>query len=421
MDAENHTQHIAVIGAGIIGLSCALWLKRKGFRVTVVDPQPPGSGTSSGSACTIAEYGCIPVNSPDLFRRLPSLLFAKNSPLTVNRIYALRRLGWMVDFLMHCRAHRVEHIINELGGLLAHTWDGLTPLLDMTEARNLIEERGFMHVYRDQREFDLAWSANQVRSKHGARFTPLDSRDINDLEPNLKIKFERGLLFDGIYQVLDPLALCERYATYLEQNNSQIVQARVVALREYSDNVKLSLDNGETIKVDQTIVAAGAFAKFIDGIGKLTSKLDTERGYHVLYRDQQHLLSRPVSWHFAGFYATPMNLGLRLAGTVEIAGYHKKQNARITAYLARKAHEMFDLPETPDQTWLGFRPTFPDSLPAIGYGTDSTRVIFAIGHHHLGLTLSGITGQLVAELASGDEPVHNISALSPSRLDQGNS
>jgi D-amino-acid dehydrogenase len=416
MPEREHSQKIAVIGAGIIGLSCALWLERKGFRVTVIDPEPPGSGTSSGNACTIAEYGCIPVNSPDLFRRLPSLLLAKDSPLTVNLNYALRRPSWLLDFLSNCRASRVEHIIDALGGLLAHTWEGLAPLLDMAGARDLVAERGFMHVYRDQHEFDLAWPANQVRREHGARFTALDAGDIRDLEPKLKPRFERGLLFDGISQVLDPLALCHRYAQLLEQSDGRILRARVVAISEGKDDVSLSLDSGENIAFDQVVVAAGAFSRFIDGLGKLVSRLDTERGYHVLYRDRQQLLSRPVSWHFAGFYATPMNLGLRVAGTVEIAGYHDRQNPRITDYLSRKAAEMLDLPATPDQTWLGFRPTFPDSLPAIGYGAGSSRVIFAVGHHHLGLTLSGITGRLVAELAGGEAPCLDIASFSPSRF-----
>jgi len=417
MPERSRCQEIAVVGAGIVGLSCALWLQRKGFRVTVIDPEPPGSGTSSGNACTIAEYGCIPVNSPDLYRRLPSLMLAKDSPLTVSLSYALKRPGWLLDFLSNCRASRVERIVDALGGLLAHTWEGLAPLLDTAGARDLVSERGFMHVYRDQREFDLAWPANQARKEHGARFTALGAGDIRELEPNLKPPFERGLLFDGISQVLDPLALCQRYARQLQHDDASILRARVAAISESTDDVSLSLDGGETIAFDQVVVAAGAFSRFIDGLGKGVSKLDTERGYHVLYRHRQGLLSRPVSWHFAGFYATPMNLGLRVAGTVEIAGYKEKQNRRITDYLSRKAGEMLDLPASPDQTWLGFRPTFPDSLPAIGYGEKSSRIIFAVGHHHLGLTLSGITGRLVAELAGGEAPSTETAAFSPTRFE----
>ena len=144
--------------------------------------------------------------------------------------------------------------------------------------------------------------------------------------------------------------------------------------------------------------------------------LDTERGYHLQFSDQQHLLTRPVSWNSAGFYATPMEHGMRIAGTVEIAGYGKEHNPRNLDYLNRKAHEMLELPAQPDQEWLGFRPTLPDALPIIGYSSGSEYVMHAFGHHHLGLTLAGITGKLIAELANGEEPSHNIAPFNPRRF-----
>ena len=176
------------------------------------------------------------------------------------------------------------------------------------------------------------------------------------------------------------------------------------------------LDNGEMIAAERVVIAAGAFSKNIAGIPMGLVKLDTERGYHVQFGGMQHLLSRPVSWHHAGFYATPMNRGMRFAGTVEIAGYREQKNPRVIDYLTRKARQMLELPDKPDQEWLGFRPTCPDSLPVIGYSTSSEFIIYAFGHHHLGLTLSGITGKLVAELANGEDPSHNITPFSPRRF-----
>lgn len=412
----NSKTHIVVVGAGIVGLSCALWLQKKGFRVSVIDPLEPGAGTSSGNAGTIATYGCIPVNSPDLFRRLPSLLLSGDSPLSLDFGYALTHPGWMLEFLLNCREHRVERIIRLLGKLLAKTWDGLDPLLDMAEARDLLQSNGFMHVYRDQREFELARPANSKRRLHGAEFTELDRGDIRELEPGLKIPFERGLLFDGISHVLDPRALCQRYADCLQRGGGRLLRQRALEVRHLAGSIEVSLDNGESVAGERVVIAAGAYSKQIAGIPMQLMKLDTERGYHVQFSGMQHLLSRPVSWHFAGFYATPMNLGLRCAGTVEIAGYSKKMNPRIVDYLTRKAREMLELPEQPDQEWLGFRPTCPDSLPVIGYSTTSEYMIYAFGHQHLGLTLSGITGKLVAELANGEDPSHNITPFSPRRF-----
>jgi glycine/D-amino acid oxidase-like deaminating enzyme len=412
----NNQTRIAVIGAGIVGCSCALWLQKKGFAVTLIDPDDPGAGTSSGNACTIAEYGCIPVNSPDLFRRLPSLLFSKDSPLSMDLGYVLSHPAWMIDFLLNCREKKVARIIQQLGQLLSRVYDGLDPLLDMADARDLLTQQGFMHVYVDQQEFDAAKRSNQARREQGSSFIELDQGDIQDLEPNLKIPFERGLLFDSISHVLNPLTLCQRYAACFHRNQGQLIRQRALEVIQGAGSVQIRLDNGESVDAERVVIAAGAFSKSIDGIPTRLLKLDTERGYHVQFNNMQHLLSRPVSWHHAGFYATPMNQGMRFAGTVEIAGNHKEKNPRILNYLNRKAHEMLDLPARPDQEWLGFRPTCPDALPIIGFSTTSESILYAFGHHHLGLTLSGITGKLIAELANGEEPSHNIAPFSPRRF-----
>jgi D-amino-acid dehydrogenase len=409
-------RHIAVIGAGIVGCSCALWLQKKGFRVTLIDPDAPGSGTSSGNACTIATYGCIPVNSPDLLRRLPSLLFSKDSPLSLDLGYVLSHPAWMLEFLINCREHKVARITRLLGKLLAKVYEGLDPLLDMAQARDLLAQKGFMHVYRDEQEFNAVKKSNQARRAQGADFVELDQGDIQALEPNLKIPFERGLLFDSISHVLDPLALCQRYTECFQRNQGQLLRQRALEVIHGDGEVQIRLDNGASVDAERVVIAAGAFSKGIEGIPTRLLKLDTERGYHVQFSDMQHLLERPVSWHHAGFYATPMNLGLRFAGTVEIAGYNREMNPRIISYLTRKAQEMLELPDKPDQEWLGFRPTCPDALPVIGFSTVSEYIIYAFGHHHLGLTLSGITGKLVAELANGEDPSHNITPFSPRRF-----
>jgi D-amino-acid dehydrogenase len=412
----NTSTRIAVIGAGIVGCSCALWLQKKGFAVTLIDPDDPGSGTSSGNAGTIAEYGCIPVNSPNLLRRLPSLLFSSDSPLSLKPGYVLSQPAWMIEFLKNCRAPRVARITQLLGELLAKVHAGLDPLLEMADARDLLTQQGFMHVYLDQAEFNASKRTNQARREQGSSFIELDRGDIQDLEPKLKPPFERGLLFDNISHVLDPMALCQRYVECFQRNQGQLLRHRAQEVRHGAASVQIRLDNGERVDAERVVIAAGAFSKFIDGIPTRSLKLDTERGYHVQFSNMQHLLTRPVSWQQAGFYATPMNQGLRFAGTVEIAGYHKEMNPRMVSYLTRKAKEMFELPAQPDEEWLGFRPSCPDALPVIGYSNESERILYAFGHQHLGLTLAGITGKLIAELANGEEPSHNITPFSPKRF-----
>lgn len=407
---------VVVVGAGIVGCSCALWLQRKGFAVTLVDPDEPGSGTSSGNAGSIAHYGCIPVNSPDLFRRLPALLTSSDSPLSMNLGYALSHPSWMLQFLSNCRTRKVAHTVRELGSLLAKTYDGLDPLLDMAEARDLLRQNGFMSVYRSEQEFQQAQPSNLARRAQGVEFTELDRADIKELEPALKLPFERGLLFDSARHVINPQKLVQRYFECFLRNQGEYIPQRAVVIEQGSDTVQLRLDNGGNLQSDRIVIAAGAFSKSIMGIPQRRLPLDTERGYHVQFSNMQHLLSRPVSWHSSGFYATPMEQGMRIAGTVEIAGYGKTHNPRILAYLTRRAREMLELPPQADQEWLGFRPTLPDALPVIGYSSGSEQLLYAFGHQHIGLTLAGITGKLIAELVNGEQPSHNITPFSPRRF-----
>jgi len=413
---NSNTTTIAVIGAGIVGCSCALWLQRKGFSVILIDPDDPGAGTSSGNACTIADYGCIPVNSPSIFKRLPSLLTSSESPLSLSFQYALAHPSWMLQFMANCREHKVSRIIRLLGKLLAKTYEGLDPLLDMAQARDLIQQNGCMYVYEREQEFIDANPSNQARRAQGFDYTELDRADIADLEPALKVPFERGLLFASASHVLNPKSLCQRYFECFQRNGGEYIRQRVTAIEQELDSVQLRLDNGGNLQVKRVVIAAGAFSKQIEGMPQRAMPLDTERGYHVQFSNMQHLLTRPVSWNTAGLYATPMNQGIRIAGTVEIAGYDNALNPRNIDFLTRKGKQMLELPAQPDQEWLGFRPTLPDSLPVIGFSTASEYILFAFGHHHLGLTLAGITGKIIAELANGEEPSHNIAAFSPHRF-----
>ncbi len=343
-------------------------------------------------------------------------MFSGDSPLSVDFGYAITHLPWMLRFISNCRAAKVARINRILGSLLKKTYDGLDPLIEYSGAESLLSHQGCMYIYQDQAEFDRAGANNQVRRDQGNEFIELNSDDIRELEPGIKKTFEKGLLFDQATHVANPQSLTTRYFDTLMQNGATYKAGRVSAVTHVTDGLKIHLDNGESLAADRVVIAAGAFSKQIQGVGASQLPLDTERGYHVQYSGMQSLLNRPVSWNEAGFYATPMDEGLRIAGTVEIAGLSDKKNIRNLNYLIRHGQQMFDLPDQPDQDWLGYRPTFPDALPAIGYSLSSEYVLYAFGHQHIGLTLSGITGKLISELINGEELSHDIKGFSPRRF-----
>ncbi len=413
---KNNDKTIAIIGAGIIGTSCALWLQKKGFSVILIDPEKPGSGTSYGNACTIADYACVPINSPALFKRLPKLLFSRHSPLSVDPVYAITHLSWLLHFLRYCTPSKVARITGIMSELLKKTYQGLEPLLTFSNSQLLLSRQGCLYVYKNEDEFARARASNQVRKDHGAHFTELDTDDIRALEPHIQCAFHKGILFDSASHVVNPQSLTTSYFECFLANQGRSIKQRAVAVEPNQDAVSIILDDDEKLTVDRVIIAAGAFSRQIKGSGAHLLPLDTERGYHVQYTGLQSLVNRSVSWNEAGFYAIPMDHCLRIVGTVEIAGYTEKKNRRNLNYLIRKGQEMFDLPEQPDQEWLGFRPTLPDALPALGYSPVSESIVFAFGHHHLGLTLAGITGKLIAELIN-DEPLsHDINPFDPQRF-----
>lgn len=407
---------LIVVGAGIVGMSTALWAQKEGLRTLVCDPNPPGSGTTYGSACTIATYACIPVNHPSIFKSLPNLLTSRESPLSFNMLHGLKNPRWMLSFLNNCRAARVSHISETLGALLAHTDAGLDPLIMEAGAEDLIVSNDCLYVWSTRGGYDGARDSNAMRAAQGVQFDELSPGEVRELEPNLKQPVHRGLHFKGARHVIDPQELVRRMRVRFEVLGGTYVPHSVNRCMPDDTGVTAHLSDGTHVRGERLALTAGVRSTKVRGAGAEHLPLGTERGYHILYRNHGALVSRPVGWAEAGFYATPMEHGLRIAGTVEINAIDAAFNTGCTDYLQRKSGEMFGDLGTPDDTWLGHRPTLPDALPVIGHSKNSDRVIFAFGHQHIGLTLGGITGRIVTDLALGQTPDCNISEFSPQRF-----
>ncbi len=407
---------LAIVGAGMVGVSCALWARMRGLSVLLLDENPPGSGASYGNAGTIATYACVPVNSPDILWNLPSLLFSKESPLGIDWAYALRNLPWMLAFLRNCTPARVARITDILGDLLARADSGLDPLIEAAGAGDLMVANDCLYIYSTAAGFARAATGLEGRRRNGVAFDVLEEAAIRALEPALKLPIHKGLMFRGARHVRDPQALIERlHACFLEKGG-QWRQTGVTRTEAADDGVTLHLADGGTRVADKVVIAAGAHSKSIAGSGAEALPLDTERGHHLMFHKHGGLVSRPVGWADGGLYATPMAAGLRIAGTVEIAGLEQPKSPHRLAYLKRKAHQMFGDIGAPDEDWLGFRPTMPDALPVIGRSPHSGRILHAFGHQHVGLTLGGITGRIIADLAEDRAPNFDISMFDPKRF-----
>ncbi|WP_435140084.1 NAD(P)/FAD-dependent oxidoreductase [Pseudopelagicola sp. nBUS_19] len=416
MAVSQNDYDLIVIGAGIVGMATALWAQKEGLNVLICDPNQPGSGTTYGSACTIATYACIPVNNPSVFKSLPHLLTNRESPLSFNLLYGLRNPRWMLSFLNNCRTANVHHISGALGQFLTSADAGLDPLIAEARAEDLMVSNDCLYIWSSRAGYENAWSSNSLRRAQGVDFDELTPDEIRQLEPNLQKPIHRGLRFNGARHVTNPQELVTRMQKRFEVLGGNYLKQSVVRCEPDHAGVTAHTSDGTQIRGDRLALTAGARSTQVKGTGAERLPLGTERGYHILFRNHKGYVSRPIGWAEAGFYATPMAHGLRIAGMVEIDSIDAALNESCITYLHRKSLELFGSIGDPDETWLGHRPTMPDSLPVIGYSKTSNRVIFAFGHQHIGLTLAGVTGKIVTDLANGITPQCDIANFAPQRF-----
>lgn len=406
---------VVIIGAGFVGVATALWLQRQGHKVTLVDPDPFAEGAYYGNACTIATYANIPVATPAVMKQIPSLLLDPKSPLSVRWSYLPRLFPWLLRFLMASTPKKVEAIAQDLSTLLLQANRAFEPLLKESDTHRLLESNGAMYLYGSDQSFLNARTDIELRRRNGIPVQELSRAEISDLEPNLNAIYQRGLLFDDARHIRNPLELLKSMADCVVARGGRIVKSKAQAIERLSP-VELSVvTDGVDLSASKVVVAAGAWSRqFAAQVGDKVP-LDTEQGYHLMYSGAQDLLSRPVGWDDVGFYMTPMDTALRAAGTVELGGVDNPSNPKRVKLIADTVKTLLPQLDDYDAEWTGFRPSMPDSMPVIGPSAKDKDVFYAFGHGHLGVTLSGITGGIIADLISGKDPVVE---LYPFRVDR---
>jgi len=407
--------NIAIVGAGFIGLGAAAWLQRDGHRVTLFDPAGVGHGASFGNAATFAPYGCVPVNGPSVFRDMPHFLFAADSPLRIRWPYLLRGAPWLARFLAASTPARHARSAGALAALLSRAADGYAPLLASSRLAAFVRARECLYLYGRQASFDAAQPSLALRRRLGVPFDTLDADAIRRIEPALAPIFTRGVLFHGSWHFSDPSAFLDALFAHLATGGATLERAQVERIEPVGDGVNVYA-GGAAGLFDHVVIAAGARSRALAAACGDTVPLDTERGYHVQFAAHERSVTRPVGWAERGFYMTPLDEGLRAAGTVELGGFDAGMNRSLVALLTRSAREALPSLGMPTRSWLGFRPTLPDGVPVIGRARRSERVIHAFGHQHLGVTLAGITGRIVADLVAQRAPPLDLAPYRAARF-----
>lgn len=410
---QHISSDIAIIGAGVVGLAIAESLVNEGREVVLVDPEPPGSGASYGNAGTIADYAVLPVGTPSVLKNLPSLLFDRNSPLAIRpgAIFALA--PWLARFARESLPKRAEANAHAIATLLGGARDLWADLATRIGGLDLMHQDGCLYLYESEKAFRAAGADMAFRRSLGVEVELIGPRDLAHLEPGLP-EMPGAAFFPGAAFLYDPGAMVQRLAQAALQY-AGLLTARVDTLTRQFDGIILD-GEGFRLHAKQVIIAAGAHSRPLAKMAGDEVPLDTERGYHLEWDMDTPRLYRPSCPTSRGFYLCPMTGRLRAAGTVELGGLTAPPSDHRLARLLQGARAIFpDLPE-PSASWMGFRPSLPDSRPVIGPSKAGPEVIHAFGHGHIGLTLAPITARIVTDIAMGREPELDLAPYLSSRF-----
>ena len=390
---------IAVIGAGVIGLTIALELADAGRDVVLIDPGKPGMGASYGNAGTIAGYAVHPVGTPNVLRSLPSLLFSRTSPLAIRHRALPGLTPWLLRFLRQSLPEASHRNALALAGILADAGDRWDTLSQRVAGAGILQRRGCLYLYETPKALAAAAAEMADRRALGVTVDMIAPDQLAELEPGLPARPAGAAFFSDTMFLDDPGRMMQLIADAVLAK-ARLVTARADRLTRGPDGVVIE-GPGLHLHARRVVIAAGAHSRDLARQAGDRIPLDTERGYHVEWDMPAPLLSRPVCLASRGFYLCPMAGRLRAVGTVELGGLTLPPSPHRIRRLVDGARTIFpDLGE-PDRSWMGFRPSMPDSLPVIGPSRGGADIIHAFGHGHLGVTLAPLTAGIVAALVAG--------------------
>jgi D-amino-acid dehydrogenase len=406
---------VAVIGAGVIGLTVALQLASEGREVVLVDPNMPGSGASYGNAGTVADYAVMPVGTPDVLRNLPSLLFDRNSPLAIRKGALLALVPWLLRFARQSLPGPARRNAAAIARLLASAGTGWEGLAAEIGAGAILQRRGCLYLYETAADYRAGQADMAGRRALGVTADLLGPDEVRQMEPGLPPVEGGAAFFPKAVFLSDPGVMMLMLTEAVKAAGVQVLPLAVGGLERTVDGVALHAP-GLRLSARHVVIAAGARSRALAAQAGDGVPLETERGYHVEWEMEAQPVTRPTCPTSRGFYFCPMTGRLRVAGTVELGGLEAPPSAHRIARLVDGARAIFPGLGAPDRTWMGFRPSMPDSLPVIGPSRAGAEVIHAFGHGHLGVTLAPVTARIVADLIAGRGPELDIAPYRPGRF-----
>jgi D-amino-acid dehydrogenase len=412
-----------VLGAGMVGVACALELQRKGFSVVLVDKALPGSETSYGNGGVIARSSLIPLNNPTLLSSLPSLLRNNKPQLRYNPWFILRNFSWALQFLQSTRQSVFEETSAALDELIRLSTAEHQRLIAQAGIGHRLRDSGWMFLYRSEQAFAGGAFARSVYEQFGVKTQTLDQAEITEIEPHLAKVFPKAIWIRDALSVDNPGETVRAYAHMFVQHGGQLLRSGVNSLiqssgQSISDAWEVELENGQRQKSAHVVVALGPWSREFLARIHMKIPMGFERGYHQHFQTLPEIvLNRPVYDTGKGYILTPMEQGIRLTTGVELTHHLATSNLSQLRMGETAAREIFPLGAlTQDPIWRGARPTLPDSRPMIGELPGAKNLWAAFGHQHIGFSTSTGTAALLAAVMLGEPPPINPLPFRPSRF-----
>ncbi len=417
---ENYRcKSVGIVGSGIQGVCIGFQLIKKGIPVTIFDRNDPLSQSfkpaSYGNAGHFSPYAVLQFNRPDVLYDVPKMLLSSYGPLALKWNYIPKMIPWFLNYLKNFNKKSMLHTAKYMHQILNLSNDAYEEIFKEIDVTNLVKKRGIIYVWTNKnlksRQLEI-----KIRNDLGIEQKLLTQKEILELEPNLKPVFDAGVIYENAMHAKDPhQILKEIFKLYLKKGG-KFIQENIKSIKQNDENQTIIKSENQEYIFEKSVIASGAFSKDLtDQLGEKIP-LDTERGYHVHFKNMENLISRPVIFLDRGFGMTPMNQGLRAVGTVELGGLKNPPSKKRIDYVIRCAKELLPQLEDHHDEWLGFRPTLPDFLPILGPSKKNKNIIYAFGHHHLGWTLGAITGKIISGIAAGEKTNLDLKPYSSSRF-----
>ena len=409
------SKKIAIVGAGIIGISSAINLARRGCDVTLIDRDFKGKPASYGNASWLSSVSITPVLMPGMIKKIPKLLFSKDGPLFLRFPGFLKIIPFLTKYLSYTKKEKVDHISKNLAYLLKDSVNEHKELAKGTKATQWIKDSPYFFIYKNKKDFfndEYTWS---LRKKHGFNLIEVEEEELKSLLPGLSSEYKFAIKIDRLGYISNSQNYLDDLLDGFKKLGGKLVEDEVTDIVNKGDLISI-IAKENNILAEDVIISSGIYSnKFAKKFG-VKVPIQSERGYHLELFDTDIKINHPIMNGYLKLAITPRPTGIRFAGLVEFGSLTSNPNPKAFELLMRNAKSMFPgIKFNRKQEWSGHRPSTVDSLPVIGKSSMNEKIFFGYGHHHIGLTAGPKTGKMLAKSILRDNDQYELSAFDPSR------